>query len=668
MSTELEHEIVSSIRKWLAATSTVELPSGLSRDEAHRRAQVFLNAIIAGTVGPYQVEADEDLKDILWASVEELDGKPLGQRTFEECDRFYQFVLALTVENDPFEEREEILHRVAVIGWRSAPGGLEVILRARAKVWEHGDEARHRQVCESANQLQSQTRALGAGPAPELGEVAEICARLFKLTGIHPGIVAPAAAVMTDCLTRKSRLLGWLDDSEYLKAVTMLAAGIAERHLGRFDSALVAYVQAASWWFATASSKPSAKMWPSPPTPCWWRAKASPSTPASSTPSAPGVNPAARHPPLLPRQDAAVAEPPPQRPPQRPRPPPKPPLRARGPEDRPQTTSWVKIADEISVTDGRIATARAAGFTTAVTFPTRGIFAGQGAVIDLLTGEKSGEMIVSSPAGQYISVGRGGGGGGMGGGFPGALMGYIAYIRQIYLDAEHYKLVKDTYAKNPVGMTRPEYDRALEGVLDSPRILLPANRLVEIDRMLRLARDLKQPVILYGGRETFRPEAAALLKKSNTPILLSMRWPEAPRDADPEESDTMRTLEMRDKAALAPSVLQKAGVKFAFYSDGLDAPRDLQRAVKKALDNGLSREDALRALTLTPAEIYGVSNRLGSIETGKIANLVVTRGDIFDDRTKIEMTLVDGRKYVPAPEPAPTGGRGAATADGPGVK
>jgi len=340
---------------------------------------------------------------------------------------------------------------------------------------------------------------------------------------------------------------------------------------------------------------------------------------------------------------------------------------ARGPEDRPQTTSWVKIADEISSTDRRIETARAAGFTTAVTFPTRGIFGGQGAVIDLITAEKPGEMIVSSPVGQYIALGGGGRGGGQGRGFPSSAMGYIAYVRQIYLDAEHYKLVKDTYAKNPVGMARPEYDRALEGVLDSPRILLPANRLVEIDRMLHLAADLKQPVLLYGGRESFRPEAAALLKKYNTPILVSMKWPEANRDADPDEMDSMRTLETRDKAATAPAVLQKAGVKFALYSDGLDAARDLQRAVKKALDNGLSREDALRALTLSPAEIFGVANRLGSIEKGKIANLVVTRGDIFDDRTKVEMTLVDGRKYVPAPEAPPTGGRGAAT-DGPGVQ
>ena len=340
---------------------------------------------------------------------------------------------------------------------------------------------------------------------------------------------------------------------------------------------------------------------------------------------------------------------------------------ARGPEDRPQTTSWVKIADEVSPTDRRIETARAAGFTTAVTFPTRGIFGGQGAVIDLITADKPGEMVVASPVGQYIALGSGGRGGGQGRGFPSSAMGYIAYVRQIYLDAEHYKLVKDTYARNPVGMTRPEYDRALEGVLDSPRILLPANRLVEVDRMLHLAADLKQPVLLYGGRECFRPEAAALLKKYNTAILLSMKWPEANRDADPDEVDSMRTLETRDKAAQAPAVLQKAGVKFALYSDGLEATRDLQRAVKKALDNGLSREDALRALTLSPAEIFGVANRLGSIEKGKIANLVVTRGEIFDDRTKVEMTLVDGRKYVPAQEAPAMGGRGSAT-DGPGVQ
>src|SRR5207253_1539015 len=143
--------------------------------------------------------------------------------------------------------------------------------------------------------------------------------------------------------------------------------------------------------------------------------------------------------------------------------------------------------------------------------------------------------------------------------------------------------------------------------------------------------------------------------------LLSMRWPDKPRDADPEDVESLRTLEARDKAATAPSVLIKAGVRFAFYSDGLAQARDLQQAVKKAIDAGLSREDAVRALTLSPAEIYGVADRIGSIEKGKIGNLVVTRGDLFDDLTKVEMIFVDGKKYTPAPETPGAGGRGPVT-------
>jgi hypothetical protein len=242
-------------------------------------------------------------------------------------------------------------------------------------------------------------------------------------------------------------------------------------------------------------------------------------------------------------------------------------------------------------------------------------------------------------------------------------MGTIAYIRQIYLDAEHYKMVKDAYAKDARGIERPAYDRALEGVLASRRILIPAQRLVEMDRMLRFAAELKQPVILYGGREGFRPEAAGLLKKYGAPLLFSLRWPEAPRDPNPEDVDSFRNLEARDKAPSGPAAMKKAGVPFAFYSDGIDQPREFQRAVKKAIDAGLAREDAVRALTLSVAEIYGVADRLGSIEKGKIANLVVTRGEIFDDRTRVEMILVDGRKYTPAPEATPPGGRGPVTSD-----
>jgi imidazolonepropionase-like amidohydrolase len=340
---------------------------------------------------------------------------------------------------------------------------------------------------------------------------------------------------------------------------------------------------------------------------------------------------------------------------------------ARGPEDRPSTTSWIKAADEIQPGDKRIETARNAGYTTAAVWPTRGFFAGQGSLVDLLSGEKAGEMVLVPSLGQYISLSRaGGGGGGMGGGFPSALMGMISYIRQIYLDADHYQMVKAAYEKNPRGMQRPEYDRALEGVLESKRILLPANRWVEIDRMIHFAAELKQPAIYYGLREGFEDRSVKYLKDANATVLVSLKWPEKPRDEDPEAEDPYRQMVIREKAPTTPAVLKKNGIKFALYSDGLDAPRDLQKAVKKAIDSGLSREDALRALTLSPAEIYGVQDRLGSIEKGKIANLVVTKGEIFDDRTKIQFVLVDGNKYVPAPEaPAGRGGAGGATPSGP---
>jgi hypothetical protein len=266
---------------------------------------------------------------------------------------------------------------------------------------------------------------------------------------------------------------------------------------------------------------------------------------------------------------------------------------SRGPEDRPATTSWIKAADEIQATDHRIETARNAGFTTAVVFPTRGIFGGQGSIVDL-AGDKSEEMVLVPSVGQYITMGR------ASSGYPSALMGSIAYIRQIYLDADHYRLVKEAYEHNPLGMKRPEYDRALEGVLESKRILLPANREVEVDRMLRFAAELKQPAILYGLREGYR--SADVLKKSTTPVLISLKWPEKARDSNPDDEDTYRTLENREKAPTSPQVLKQAGIKFAFYSDGIDQTRDLQRAVKRRSyprGNGLRRRSKTHARART---------------------------------------------------------------------
>jgi imidazolonepropionase-like amidohydrolase len=336
--------------------------------------------------------------------------------------------------------------------------------------------------------------------------------------------------------------------------------------------------------------------------------------------------------------------------------------RAHGPEDRPQTFSFERAADLVSPADTRLEAARAAGFTTSATYPTKGIFQGLGAVIDL-AGERGRDMVIVQPIGQQIAFRQGGFGRT---GFPGSLMGNISYVRQLFLDLDRYEQTKQIYASNPNVGKRPEYDHALEGLAESPRLLLPADESQQIDRMLNFAPELKKPFLLYGLHEAY--ERVDELKQAKAPLLVSLKWPEKPKDADPNEVQSLRELTMRDKAPSVPGMLAKAGLRFAFYSDGIDNAADLKKALKKAVDAGLSRADAIRALTLTAAEIYGVADRLGTVEKGKIANLVVMKGDAFEEKTTVEYVFVDGQQFQPSKDqqqgPAPSGRRPSAPAEG----
>ena len=110
---------------------------------------------------------------------------------------------------------------------------------------------------------------------------------------------------------------------------------------------------------------------------------------------------------------------------------------------------------------------------------------------------------------------------------------------------------------------------------------------------------------------------------------------------------------LRVEAPLAASRLHQAGVRFAFQSGGLKQPRQYRENAIKAIKAGLPKEVALRAMTLTPAEIFGVSEQLGSIEVGKIANLVVTTGDLFEEATRVRYVFVDGQRFEVAEREAP---------------
>jgi imidazolonepropionase-like amidohydrolase len=315
---------------------------------------------------------------------------------------------------------------------------------------------------------------------------------------------------------------------------------------------------------------------------------------------------------------------------------------SHGPEDRPASTPWRNAADEVNPADARVETWRMAGFTTVVAAPKGGMFPGQAAIFDL-GGERAGDFIVKSAVAIPVSLQAPGGFRN----YPGSLMGAIAYVRQVWLDTNWDTQADAIYAKNPKGTTRPKYDRtdaALAEALDKHAVvLIPGNTSLQIRRALRLEEEWKLSGVIYGGQMGYElaPEIAA----KKVPVLLDLKWPEAPKDADPEITPTLRELRFRDRAPSSASALEKAGVKFAFYSGGITEPKDILPAVKKAIDAGLAPDAALRALTLSPAEIFGVSETMGSIEKGKIANLVVTDGDLFEKKTKVKMVFVDGRKY-----------------------
>lgn len=316
---------------------------------------------------------------------------------------------------------------------------------------------------------------------------------------------------------------------------------------------------------------------------------------------------------------------------------------ARGPQDRPASTPWVQAADDVKLDERRFESWRNAGFTTALTAPRTGIFPGQGAVINL-AGERANDLVVASPVTLQVNLTPPGGFGG----FPGSLMGVYAYVRQVYLDVQHDVDARKQYDASPRGVERPEYDRTVRAVAEAQAanrpVLFAATSEAQIARVLDFAQELKLRPVLYGVHEAYKPAAAERLAAKKTPVLVSLKWPERDTNGDPDAEESIRVLRLRDKAPAAPAALQKAGVKFAFYSDGAQ-PQDLLKNARKAVEAGLAADAAVKAFTLDAAEILGVANRLGSIETGKIANLVVTDGDLFGEKTKVKLVFVDGHKF-----------------------
>jgi imidazolonepropionase-like amidohydrolase len=244
-------------------------------------------------------------------------------------------------------------------------------------------------------------------------------------------------------------------------------------------------------------------------------------------------------------------------------------------------------------------------------------------------------------------------------------MGVVSYMRQVFLDAEHDVAATKAYATGARGLERPAYDRTLRALeqvqTENLPVMIPVQSPVQIARALDLSRELKVRPVLVGAHQAYR--AADRIAQAKAPVIVSLKWPERDANGDPEADELLRSLRLRAQAPSTPAALERAGVLFAFSSDGAQA-RDLLKNVRKAIDAGLASDAALRALTLNAARILGVSDRTGTLEPGKIANLVVTDGDLFAEKTKIKMTFIDGEKFDFIEPAKPAGDDKPATREG----
>ena len=295
----------------------------------------------------------------------------------------------------------------------------------------------------------------------------------------------------------------------------------------------------------------------------------------------------------------------------------------------------------------------AAGITSALAVPAQGIIRGQSALVNVtappdpagtsaVATYRRGVVVVRAPVAQHVVFAAGQGGGGGGGGYPGALLGVIAFARQSFLDAQWQKEARAFAERRKdaaVGAFEPALD-ALAPALDRKvPVAFDANEEREIVRALAFAREFNLDPIIVGGAESasvieeLKTAKARVIVTTNYQALGGAGGRGGAGGGRGGDADTpLRITRMRQNATRVAAALEKAGIPFAFTATGLQNPGEFVRAVARTIkDGGLSEDSALKALTVNAAKLAGAGERLGTVEKGKMANVIVTDGNLFEN-------------------------------------
>ncbi|MEE2777762.1 MAG: amidohydrolase family protein [Acidobacteriota bacterium] len=281
------------------------------------------------------------------------------------------------------------------------------------------------------------------------------------------------------------------------------------------------------------------------------------------------------------------------------------------------------VFEGLNPASGLIPVSRGGGVTTALAIPTGGIISGQSVVIDL-AGETIEDMVVSSPAAMMLHLDEQAAG--LAGGSRAELM---ALVRRLFAEARSWQTRPDDFQpwQRDTDATPSDLE-ALVPVLDGElAVFVDANRRSDIENALRLAEDHDLRLVVTGGKEAW--QSAPRLAELGTAVVIN------PLDNIPRYDGLRARL---DNGAL----LETAGVPVVIIEADVPNARNLRWAAGNAVANGMSWAGAFRAITLTAAEAIGVGERYGSLEPGKVANVVIWSGDPMELGTAVERVFIRG--------------------------
>lgn len=284
------------------------------------------------------------------------------------------------------------------------------------------------------------------------------------------------------------------------------------------------------------------------------------------------------------------------------------------------------VAEGINPASQVIPVTRVEGITTALATPAGNLVSGQAVLVDL-DGSTIEEMTVKSPVGvvgDLSETGKDDAGG--------TRAGIVERLRGVFRDALEYERRKADFARaqmQPLGARAADLEALLPVLHGQLPFIAIANRRSDIETALRLAREFKLRLVLAGAQEAW--EIGGEIATAGVPVIVE------PLDNIPSYD----ALGVRYENA---ALLAKAGVKIVLMETDTHNSRNLKQESGNAVSYGLPWDQALRAITLSPAEVFGVADRYGSLDAGKVANVVVWSGDPFEFSTAAEHVYIRGKE------------------------